>query len=93
MLRRAPRGGGRGGVTAGARPGPRGRRAPIRPVWAPRPPVPALGSVACAHRPITRFMGPAPPPARGLCLGRSSTNIAHSMPAVTRPNSYSLQRL
>ena len=45
-------------------------------------------SVAWSRRPITPFMHYPPPRARGLCLGRPSTNLAYSMRARHRPTSH-----
>ena len=92
MLRRR-RGEAGGGVTAGAR------------FWSARAtgsgpasvgaaaPGAGAGSVAVSRRPITPFMHYSPPPARGLCLGRSSTNIEYSMRAIHLPTSHAPQGL
>ena len=69
---------------ARARPGP--------PVVRAAAPGDGAGSVACARRPITRFMGPsprpAPPPLWILTSRRPSTNLEHSMRARPRPTSH-----
>ena len=56
-----------------------------------RPPTDHSLVVACARRPITPFMHYPPRPARILCIGRPSTNIAYRMRARHRPTSHAPQ--
>ena len=76
----------RGGVTAGAVLGPRGRRASGRPFLRAAALLTASGSFAFSNRPITPFMGYAPAPPWILHFGQSSTNISKDMCARNRPN-------
>ena len=77
-----------GGVTAGARPGPRGRRAPAARFCALRPFLTAPVTFAFSNRPITPFMGPSKEGTRILHFVKPSTNMSKDMSALNRPNSY-----